>query len=541
MANLTRMKILTTGATATAPANIKTGELAYSYVAGTQANNGDRLYIGTGTEVGGVAPNVDVIGGKYFTEMLDHAGGTLTASSAIIVDANSHIDVMNIGTLRIDTSGGTGQTVTSIETAMAVTPTDSQLITAAAIKSYVDTQVTAQDLDVSDGTTSSSVDLDSQILTIQGTAAETTVTVSGQTFTIGLPDSVSITTELTAASAIVSDLTNNRIVIAGTSGALEDDANFTFDGTTFSIGGGTFTVAQATGNTLVNGTLETNGEATLASAVIEDLTNNRIVIAGTGGAVEDDANLTFDGTTFNVGATNFVVTAASGNTTIGGTLQVNGNTTLGNDVNDTVTTTGNLTVGGDLTVNGTVTSVNSTTVTVDDIILTLGGDTAPVADDNLDRGIEYRYFDGSAKLGFFGFDDSTGRFVFIPDATNTSGVMSGSLGDIDVAGVYAGNIQVGITGDNEIDTGSGNLTIDSAGGTTTIDDNLSVSGTVTLTNDLAVTEGGTGLSAFTGDGVFISNTAGTAISFLTGTEGDLIQFNSSGVPISSNIIDGGTY
>ena len=541
MANLTRMKILTTGATTTAPANIKTGELAYSYVAGTQANNGDRLYIGTGTEVGGVAPNVDVIGGKYFTGMLDHAGGTLTASSAIIVDSNSHIDALNVETLRIDASGGTGQTVTSIETVMAGTPTNSQLISALAVKNYVDGQVTAQDLDISDGSTTGAIDLDSETMTIQGTASEVEVSLSGNAFTVGLPASVSIATELTAGSAIVSDLTDNRIVIAGTSGALEDDANFTFDGSTFNVGGGNFTVAQATGNTLVNGTLETNGEATLASAVIEDLTNNRIVIAGTGGAVEDDANLTFDGTTFNVGATNFSVTAATGNTTVGGTLQVNGDTTLGNAGTDTVTTTGDQTVGGDLTVNGAFTTVNSTTVTVDDIILTLGGDTAPVADDNLDRGIEYRYFDGSAKLGFFGFDDSTGRFVFIPDATNTSGVMSGALGDIDVGGVYSGNIQVGITGDNEIDTGSGNLTIDSAGGTTTIDDNLSVTGTVTLTNDLAVTEGGTGLSSFTGDAVFISNAAGTAISFLTGTEGDLIQFNASGNPIASNIIDGGTY
>jgi len=48
------------------------------------------------------------------------------------------------------------------------------------------------------------------------------------------------------------------------------------------------------------------------------------------------------------------------------------------------------------------------------------------------------------------------------------------------AGATAGNIQVGITGDNEIDTSSGNLTIDSAGGTTTIDDNLIVSGDLTI-------------------------------------------------------------
>ena len=71
MAALTRIKILTTSSTSSAPSNIYTGELAYSYVSGTQANNGDRLYIGTGSE-NPYAPNVDVIGGKYFTALLDH-------------------------------------------------------------------------------------------------------------------------------------------------------------------------------------------------------------------------------------------------------------------------------------------------------------------------------------------------------------------------------------------------------------------------------------------------------------------------------------
>jgi len=87
VAKLTRIKILTTGATTSAPSNIKTGELAYSYVAGTQGNNGDRLYIGTGAESGGVASNVDIIGGKYFTNLLDHVHGTTTANSALIVDS----------------------------------------------------------------------------------------------------------------------------------------------------------------------------------------------------------------------------------------------------------------------------------------------------------------------------------------------------------------------------------------------------------------------------------------------------------------------
>ena len=95
MANLTRIKILNTGATTAAPSNIKTGELAYSWVGGTQGNNGDRLYIGTGTESGGVAPAVAVIGGKYFVDLLDHVAGTTTASSALITDGNSHVSALN--------------------------------------------------------------------------------------------------------------------------------------------------------------------------------------------------------------------------------------------------------------------------------------------------------------------------------------------------------------------------------------------------------------------------------------------------------------
>ena len=49
-------------------------------------------------------------------------------------------------------------------------------------------------------------------------------------------------------------------------------------------------------------------------------------------------------------------------------------------------------------------------------------------------------------------------------------------------GAYIDNIQIGVTDDNEIDTkpGSGNLVIDSAGGTTTLDDNVIVNGTLTV-------------------------------------------------------------
>lgn len=93
---------------------------------------------------------------------------------------------------------------------------------------------------------------------------------------------------------------------------------------------------------------------------------------------------------------------------------------------------GDLVVSGNLTVNGTTTTVNSTITTLDDPVITLGGNTAPITDDNKDRGVEFRWHDGStAKTGFFGFDDSTGKFTFIPDATNTSEAFAGAKGTID--------------------------------------------------------------------------------------------------------------
>lgn len=115
----------------------------------------------------------------------------------------------------------------------------------------------------------------------------------------------------------------------------------------------------------------------------------------------------------------------------------------------TISISTNLTVAGNLTVNGTTTTVNSTTVTIDDPIFTLGGDTAPASDDNKDRGIEFRWHNGAAaKVGFFGFDDSTGYFTFIPDATNSSEVFSGTQGDIQASnfrGALVGNATTATT------------------------------------------------------------------------------------------------
>ena len=89
-----------------APATLKLGELAYTYGTGTQGNNGDRLFIGEGgVDSNGDANNITAIGGQYFTDQLDHVAGTLTASSALLVDSNKAIDEIFVG--NNSTTGGT--------------------------------------------------------------------------------------------------------------------------------------------------------------------------------------------------------------------------------------------------------------------------------------------------------------------------------------------------------------------------------------------------------------------------------------------------
>ena len=67
----------------TAPGTLSDGELAYTH-------GNEKFYIGDGS-------TVKVIGGKSFNDKLDHTNGTLTASSAIVVDSNSAIDDLNVG------------------------------------------------------------------------------------------------------------------------------------------------------------------------------------------------------------------------------------------------------------------------------------------------------------------------------------------------------------------------------------------------------------------------------------------------------------
>jgi len=121
------------------------------------------------------------------------------------------------------------------------------------------------------------------------------------TFNAGLSSSGA---EAVLSSATISDLTEGRVVIVGTNGALVDTSKLTWDSTNdkLVIDGGidstTFT-SQGTviGNTGAN---ITGAECVFASVTVSDLTAGRLPIVGTVGALEDSAKLTFDGTDLNV-------------------------------------------------------------------------------------------------------------------------------------------------------------------------------------------------------------------------------------------------
>ncbi len=123
-----------------------------------------------------------------------------------------------------------------------------------------------------------------------------------------------------------------------------------------------------------------------------------------------------------------------------------------------LTVDGNADIGGNLTVTGTT---------------TFNGGTLTLGDANTDNVV------------FGGEVDSN----IIPDDDNSFDLGSASkewkdlyvdgiayLDNVESDGGSFGNVRVGETGDNEIDTDSGNLTLDSAGGTVTVDDDLTVSG-----------------------------------------------------------------
>ena len=184
------------------------------------------------------------------------------------------------------------------------------------------------------------------------------LSVSGSTF-LGNGGDITV-----ISGSIYNDqLTNNRIVIAGTNGLLEDDANFTFDGTELNIGQGKFTVQQSSGNVLTQGNASVEGNLSVTGTTsISGATTIDDTLRVTG-------NSSLEGTLTVTGATLLKSTLiVSGATTIDDTLNVTGNSTLegtltvtgATSLKNTLTVTGTTTIHGDETVNGVLTVTGNT-------------------------------------------------------------------------------------------------------------------------------------------------------------------------------------
>ena len=547
-------------------------EQAYSY-------SSNKLWIGklTGGNVTPVA-----IGGVFFTDQLKSASslfGQVTANQALVTGADNKLDLINIDNITID-----GNTITTTNTngTLIVDPNGT-----GSISLHANTDI------VGNVTISGTATLNGQTLLASVNVTDLTDTrlifagASGE-----LMDSANLTwasnTLVINGAATVDNVRvdGNTISATNTNGSL----------TLTPAGTGTVVVNSTTGLIVPSGLLGTRPTAlALGNAAIRyNETSNRFegTVAGAwtglGGIVDidQDTYITAEQSTdedklrFYTGGTQELYIDATGlyvtdqittpiaNTTTGnvGTLNVStqlqvnadANFTVGIDVTagdvditDNLNVAGNTVIGGNLTVNGTTTSVNSTVTTLNDPVIKVG-DGSTIAADLIDRGVNFDYGDDVAvKTGFFGFDNATSRFSFKPIVNTADEDYVAPWGDAQFGNLFlSGDATVHdnlVLSANGIVTVAGDLTIAPAGGdtfitgTATVSTDLLVQGNVTFDNDVPVTSGGTGMSSFTGNGVMVANVAGTAMTFVTGTQYDLVQFNASGVPIASNTIDGGTF
>ena len=87
------------GTTAPGTSDLVVGEMAYAYDASNDGASA-KLYIEAVNSSS--AADIHVIGGKYFTDLLDHTAGTTTANSALLVDANKKLNELLVDNVTID-------------------------------------------------------------------------------------------------------------------------------------------------------------------------------------------------------------------------------------------------------------------------------------------------------------------------------------------------------------------------------------------------------------------------------------------------------
>jgi hypothetical protein len=405
-----------------------------------------------------------------------------------------------------------------------------------------------------------------------------------QTATIVGVNGVIVSSSLQVTGSIYNDqLTDNRVLVAGPNGEIEDSQYFTYDEVTLNIGtgGGNFEVsvsggdirtsgsllvksgATVTGSLNVTGslgvsgsaqfssTINVDGVATVSSSVVEDLTQDRIVGVGSGGTLVDYSGLTYNGTVLQIGGGQFEVDNADGDIRTSGSLTTNGLTNNGDlTVNGVLTVTGNtelqsnLYVSGNLEVLGSSTNVNlqSTTVEIGDNIILVN------AYSPFQRYAGITGYD-SGSVGTSGslLWDSLNDYWLLQNANESTskiiGTTSGSMGsEVSLTDTYfpiaTGTNTIGDSllrySGTTLSFNTNKFTIDSDNGDTAI------SGNVTLSYS-----GGTDSGTLSSTVVFRNSS--NVLGYVSSTDTQnvttqLLGYNdSTGVLEFSSVVDGGTY
>ena len=387
MASIIRIK---RSATSGNPTTLAAGELAYSSLADNGSNGGDRLYVGHGSETNGDAANHEVIGGKFFTDQLDHAKGTLTANSALIVDASKKINELLVDNITID-----GNTISSTNTNgnIIIDPAGSGFVNVnnslisnltnpvsnqdAVTKSYAD----AKTLSVKDdGNNTDTINLVTGTLDFEGgTGLTSSVTDDNVKFTL---DNTAVSAgsygSQTAIPVITVDA-QGRLTSASTA-SITTTLNLSGD----SASSGSVSLASQTLDIVGLEGIDVTASGPQFTIGAEDATTSNKGVASfnstdftvTSGAVAVNAT-TLGSTALNPGET---VTDLAGLTSlIVDNLKMNGNTLSSTDGSNQLfidpapedSDGGDLIIRGNLTVQGVQTIINSTTMSVNDLNLVL--------------------------------------------------------------------------------------------------------------------------------------------------------------------------
>ena len=163
--------------TANLPSTLEQGEFSYIYDTGTTdtdaGGNGGRLFIGDPSSNSNTPLKV---GGKYYTDLMDHAQGTLTASTAVLVDSNKKINEWFVDNLKLD-----GNAITSTDTNGNITVTPNGTGKSIITNIYTDASTSLQEYieDISGGSVTAGEGID-----VAYDDAAGTTTISGEDATV---------------------------------------------------------------------------------------------------------------------------------------------------------------------------------------------------------------------------------------------------------------------------------------------------------------------------------------------------------------------